>query len=104
MWRPMTLSIVVADDHPIVRKGLHVVLEAEPGWTILAEARDGLEATNLVERLQPDVLVLDLMMSGLNGLDALPIIRQRAPRTRVVVFSMVDTDSFISEALRNGAL
>jgi two-component system response regulator NreC len=99
----MTLSIVLADDHPVVRLGLRTLLQSEPGFAIVGEAGDGLETVRLVERLQPDVLVLDLMMPALNGLEALRIIRQRSPRTRVVVLSMHSNKAFVAEALKNGA-
>jgi DNA-binding NarL/FixJ family response regulator len=99
----MSTSIVLADDHPVVRQGLRGILEAEPDFAIAAETGDGLEAVRLVERLQPDVLVLDLMMPGLSGLDVLPVVRQRSPRTRVVVFSMHANEEFTLQALKNGA-
>ena len=100
----MSLSIVLADDHPVVRQGLRGVLEAEPEFAIVAEAGDGLETVRLVERLQPDVLILDLLMPGLNGLDVLPIVRQRSPRTRSVIFSMCASEDFVLQGLRNGAV
>jgi two-component system, NarL family, response regulator NreC len=99
----MSIAIVLADDHPVVRQGLRGALEAEADFAIAAEAGDGLETVRLVERLQPDVLVLDLMLPGLSGLDVLPIIRQRSPRTRVVVFSMYANEDFVLQALKNGA-
>jgi two-component system, NarL family, response regulator NreC len=99
----MTISIVLADDHPVVRRGMQTLLEAEPDFAIIGEAGDGLESVRLVENLQPDVLILDLMMPGLSGLEALRIIRKRSPRTRVVVLSMHDTRAFVAEALMNGA-
>jgi DNA-binding NarL/FixJ family response regulator len=100
----MSLAILLADDHPIVRQGLRRFLEADPELTIVAEAGDGLEAVRLVERLQPEVLVLDLMMPGLGGLDVLPIVTHRSPRTRVVVFSMFANEEFVLQALKTGAL
>ena len=69
-------TIVLADDHHIVRQGLRALLEAEPDFRVIGEAGDGLEAARLVERLQPDVLVLDLMMSGLSGLEVTRQVRQ----------------------------
>lgn len=99
----MSISIVLADDHAIVRDGLRALLEAEPGFAVAGEADDGLKAIRLVERLKPDVLVLDLMMPGLNGLDALRIVGQRSPRTRVVVLSMSDSETFVAQALKGGA-
>jgi two-component system, NarL family, response regulator NreC len=100
----MSISVVLADDHPVVRRGLRSVLEAEPDFTIVAETGDGLETVRLVERRQPDVLILDLIMPGLSGLEVLPIVRQRAPQTRVVVFSMAANEDFILRALRSGAM
>jgi DNA-binding NarL/FixJ family response regulator len=100
----LTIAIVLADDHPVVRQGLRRVLEAEPDFAIVAEAGDGLETVRLVERLRPDVLILDLLMPGLSGLDVLPIVRQRCPRTRVVILSMYANEDFVSQALRSGAL
>jgi two-component system, NarL family, response regulator NreC len=99
----MTISIILADDHPVVRRGMQTLLEAEPDFSVIGETGDGSECVRLVEKLQPDVLILDLMMPGLSGLEALRIIRKRSPRTRVVVLSMHDTNAFVAEALKNGA-
>ena len=99
----MTISIVLADDHPVVRRGMRTILETEREFTVVGEAGDGREAVRLVERLQPNVLVLDLMMPTLNGVEALRIIRQRAPRTRVVILSMHSGSAFVVEALKHGA-
>jgi DNA-binding NarL/FixJ family response regulator len=100
----MSVSIVLADDHPLVLRGLRSALETEPEFDVVAETADGLDAVRVVERLQPDVLVLDLMMPGLSGLDVLPIIKQRSPRTRAVILSMYSSEHFVLQALRNGAL
>jgi two-component system, NarL family, response regulator NreC len=100
----MTRSIVLADDHPVVRRGMRTLLESERDFSVVGEAGDGLETVRLVERLQPDVLVLDLMMPGLSGLEVLRIIRQRSPQTRTVVLSMYSNNAFIAEALKNGAV
>lgn len=99
----MKISIVLADDHGVVRDGLRALLEAQPGFAVVGEAGDGLESIRLVERLQPDVLVLDLMMPGLNGLEVLRIVGRRSPDTRVVVLSMSENEAFVLEALKNGA-
>jgi two-component system, NarL family, response regulator NreC len=99
----MSITIVLADDHPVLRRGMRSLLEAERDFAIVGETGDGLEAVRLVERLLPDVLVLDLMMPGLSGLEVIRIIHQRTPRTRVVIFSMHGDNSFVAEALKNGA-
>src|SRR5207244_178136 len=97
------VSVFLVDDHEVVRQGVRAALEANLPFKVIGEAADGLEAVRLVELLQPDILVLDLSMPGLNGLDALRIIRQRSPRTRVVMLSMYAAEPFVSEALRCGA-
>ena len=99
----MTITIVLTDDHPVVRRGMRALLEAEPGFSVIGEAGDGLEAVRLAERLRPDVLVLDLMMPGLSGLEVLRVVRQRSPGTRVVVLSMHSNNAFVVTALRDGA-
>jgi two-component system, NarL family, response regulator NreC len=100
----MAISIVVADDHPVVRRGMRALLESQPDFSIAGAAADGLEAVRLTERLKPDVLVLDLMMPGLSGLEALRILHERGPRTRIVVLSMYSSNAFIAQALQNGAI
>ncbi|MCX6000762.1 MAG: response regulator transcription factor [Chloroflexi bacterium] len=96
-------TIVIADDHYVVRRGLRTLLESEPGFRIVGEANDGLEAVDLVERLQPGMLVLDLMMPGLNGLEVARRTRKISPRTDVVVLSMYANEAYVVEALRAGA-
>jgi DNA-binding NarL/FixJ family response regulator len=100
----LTISIVLADDHPVVRQGLRGALEAEADFSVVGEAGDGLETLKVVERLQPNVLLLDLVMPGLGGLDVLPIVRQRAPRTRVAILSMYANEDFVLQAFKGGAL
>jgi DNA-binding NarL/FixJ family response regulator len=95
--------IVLADDHQIVREGFRKLLEADPECQVVGDAGDGLTALELVERLQPDVLVLDLMMPGLNGLEVLRQARQRRPDLIVIVLSMYANEAYVVEALRHGA-
>jgi two-component system response regulator NreC len=99
----MSVTIMLADDHQVVRQGLRSLLEAEPDFRIVGEAGDGLEAVKLVERLLPDVLVVDLMMPGLNGLEVTRQTSQRSPQTRVVILSMHASEAYVLEALRKGA-
>lgn len=96
-------TIALADDHQVVRQGLRILLEAVPEFHVVGEAADGQEAVQLVERLRPHVLVLDLMMPGLNGLDVLRQVTQYAPKTNVIIFSMYADISYVLEALKNGA-
>lgn len=97
-------QIVLADDHKIVRQGLRTILEAEHDFSILGEASDGLETVKMVEDLKPDVLVVDIMMPNLNGLEVTREISNKSNKTKVIILSMYDNESYILEALRNGAL
>ena len=99
----MAISVILADDHPVVRRGMQALLESEPDFSIVGVASDGLEAVGLTERLKPDVVVLDLMMPGLSGLEVLRILRERSPRTRTVILSMYSGSAFVAQALQNGA-
>ena len=96
-------TIVLADDHHIVRQGLRALLEVEKDLQVVGEAGDGLEAVQTVESLGPKVLVLDLMMPGLNGLDVLKQIKKRSPNTQIVILSMYANEAYVLEALSNGA-
>lgn len=96
-------TIVLADDHLVVRKGMRALLEAESDFHLVGEASDGLEAVQLVERLRPRILVLDLMMPGLNGIEVIRQVRKRSPDTYVIILSMHANDEYVLEALRSGA-
>ena len=99
----MTVSILLADDHPIVRQGMRRLLEAESDLTVVGEAADGLETVQMVEKLQPKVLIVDMMMPGLNGLEILRQVKKRSPSTFSIVLSMQSADSYVVEALKSGA-
>jgi DNA-binding NarL/FixJ family response regulator len=98
------LKLLLADDHQIVRQGLQALLGAQPDFEVVGEAADGPEAVRLTERLRPDVLILDLTMPGLNGLEVAREVARRAPRTRVVILSMHSDGAYVLEAIRAGAL
>ena len=98
-------SIVLADDHAVVRQGLRALLEAEPGLKVVGEAADGITAVDLVEQLRPTVLVVDIMMPGLGGLDVTQrVTRRRSRKTKVVILSMHSDEAYRIKALQNGAL
>lgn len=97
------ISIVLADDHNIVRKGLQALLSTEADLKVVGEASDGLEALELVEKLKPDILVLDLMMGGVNGLEVIRQLGKKHPEVGIVVLSMHNDESYVLEALRSGA-
>ncbi len=98
------ISIILADDHTVVRQGLRTLLEADPELHVCGEASDGRQALELVERLKPDVLLLDLMMPEMNGMEVARQVQDRFPQTRVVVLSMHANEAYVLEALRAGAL
>ena len=97
------MTILLAEDHQIVRQGLRALLESEPDFRIVGEASDGLEAIQLVEQLRPDVVLVDLMMPGLNGLDVTKAVKQRSPQTQIIILSMHDSEAYVVEALKKGA-
>jgi DNA-binding NarL/FixJ family response regulator len=97
------ISVVVVDDHPIAREGLCALLMAEPDLQVVGEAGDGLEAIRLVEQLQPDVLVLDLKMPGLDGHEVTRRVSERWPETRTIVLSMHRSEAYVLQALKCGA-
>ena len=96
-------TIVLADDHPVVRRGLRALLEAVAEFRVVGETGDGLEVVRLVEELRPQVLVLDLMMPGVGGLEVARQVNLRFPTTKVVILSMHANEAYVLEALRNGA-
>jgi two-component system response regulator NreC len=98
------ISIILADDHTVVRQGLRTLLESDPELHVSGEASDGLQAISLVERLRPDVLVLDLIMPGMNGIEVARQVKSRFAQTRVVILSMHANEAYVLEALRAGAL
>jgi two-component system, NarL family, response regulator NreC len=96
-------TIVLADDHQVVRLGMRTLLEAEEDFSVIGEAAGGLEADRLVEQLKPDILIVDLMMPGINGLEVTRHVAQRVPGTRIIMLSMHANESYVLEALRHGA-
>ncbi len=94
------IRILLADDHAILRRGLRALLEREPGIEVLGEAADGRETVEAVQRLSPDVVVLDIAMPNLNGIEAT---RQIAAKTAVIILSMHSDESYVLRALRAGA-
>jgi two-component system response regulator NreC len=97
------ISIVLADDHHVVRQGLRALLEDVTDFEIIDEADEADKAVEIVKNKKPSVLILDLMMKGLNSLSIIRRIRNYSPETNIVILSMYDNESYIIEALRAGA-
>jgi DNA-binding NarL/FixJ family response regulator len=98
-----TLQILIADDHELVRKGLRSVLENQPGWKVCGEAVNGRQAVELTKQLGPDVIVLDVTMPELNGLEATRQILKAVPKAEVLILTMHESEKLVSEMLAAGA-
>ena len=103
MAEPEPIRVFLADDHPVVRQGLRTFLESRPGMEVVGEAGDGDSAVDGVERLRPDVVLMDLVMPGRDGVAAIRLIRERAPETRVVVLTSFASDDQVVPAVQAGA-
>lgn len=99
----MTLRILIVDDHPVVRRGLRGLLSAQPGWEVVGEAANGLEAVDKSRQLRPDVVVLDLSMPRMDGLEACRLIRKSVPGSEILVVTQHDSPQMMREAETAGA-
>jgi DNA-binding NarL/FixJ family response regulator len=95
--------IVVADDHPLIRQALTTTIDEQPDLEAVGEATDGLEAVELCRRFQPELVLMDVLMPNMDGLEATRQIKREFPRTIVLVLSAVDDPDYLSEALKAGA-
>ena len=98
-----SIRILIADDHPLFRDGLHGLLDSVPDTEVVGEATDGREAIALATSLQPDVILMDLKMPGVNGLQAMREILHTSPHIRIVIVSMLEDDDSVFAAMRAGA-
>lgn len=97
------LRVLLADDHTLIRAGLRLVVEQQPDFTVVGEAEDGRQAVAMAESLQPDVVVMDIGMPGLNGIEACRQIRESRPQTEVVMLSMHSDEGYVLRSLKAGA-
>ena len=100
---PPPLRILIADDHDVVRQGTRAVIERQPGWEVCGVAATGREAVEQTLALKPDIVVMDMTMPELNGLDATVQIKRHLPQTEIVIFTAHQTDEVIREVLEAGA-
>jgi len=106
MFRPFEMApvrILIADDHEIFRRGLRSLLESHPEWEVCGEAVDGQDAVDRVKELQPDIIVLDVGMPRMNGLEAAELIRKQVPDSRIVILSQHEPQVVKQAALSAGA-
>src|SRR5216684_4823936 len=96
------LRILIADDHNLVRRGLKALIESRPGWQVCGEAHTGREAAAKAEQMKPDVVILDISMPGLNGVEAARKIRKSSPNTEILILSVHYSDQLIREILMAG--
>ena len=96
-------TVLLVDDHHVVRRGIRALLENEAGIQVVGEAGTGVEAARLTQQLKPDVLIIDLMLADMSGLEVIRQLRKRAPATSAVVLSMYGNDCYVVEALQAGA-
>ncbi|MFE7394891.1 response regulator [Streptomyces sp. NPDC057582] len=99
----MKIRVLLADDQPLVRAGLRMVVDAEPGIEVVGEAATGSQAVALTRELAPDVVVMDIRMPGMDGIEATRMITEESPHARVVVLTTFDTDHHVHASLRAGA-
>jgi DNA-binding NarL/FixJ family response regulator len=99
----MAFRILLADDHEVVRAGLRALLEEQNGWEVVAEAVDGRDAVEKATKFKPDVVVIDIAMPSLNGLEAVRQIVKSVPNSKVLVLTMYDSDPLIQQVLQAGA-
>ncbi len=95
--------VVIADDHPVFRSSLRMILEREPGITVVAEAADGLQAVEMVEQHRPDVLLIDVRLPRIDGLQATRIVSGKFPDTKVIVLTLFTDDGTRAAAIEAGA-
>src|SRR3954465_14812858 len=99
----MTTKIAIIDDHQLFREGVKRILEFEKSFQVVAEGDDGGDALGLVEQYQPDVVIMDINMPGMNGVEATRELIEKYPDTKVIILSIHDDENYVTHALKTGA-
>ena len=97
------IKVLIADDHAVLRAGLRLLLTGQNEFEVVAEASTGSEALSLAEKLQPELILLDLNMPGLGGMDVLPAMRKMVPSAKILILTMHDDPQYLRQALKHGA-
>jgi len=97
------IQVLLVDDHTILREGVRSLLEGEPDMRVVGEARDGMEAVEQVDALAPDVVIMDMVMPRMNGLEATVEIKRRHPEVKILILSMYDDDEYVQQIIQAGA-
>src|SRR5215469_3400572 len=95
-------SILIVDDHAFIRRGIRSILQDSPNWSVTGEAENGQEAVRLAEELKPDVILMDVSMPGMTGLEATRLIRQRNPKAKVLLLTLHDSRELVRNAFQLG--
>ncbi|HHT43619.1 MAG TPA: response regulator transcription factor [Firmicutes bacterium] len=99
----MSITVLIVDDHPLLRQGLKTLLELEGGITVVGQASNGPEAIRLAKQLQPDVVLLDINMPGMNGVEVAKVLREQQPDLGILVLTIHDDETYVKEMIRSGA-
>lgn len=97
------IEVLIVDDHPLLRQGLKTLLELEGEITVVGQASNGLEALRLADQLRPDVVLLDINMPGMNGIEVAKALRERRPEVAILVLTIHDDETYVKEMIRSGA-
>ena len=103
MKRAPQIKVVIVDDHPLIRNGIVALLESQPDLKVVGETGSGEEAVELHRRLRPDIVLMDLRLPGMSGVEAIQAIRKESPDARIIVLTTYDTDEDIYRAVESGA-